>query len=150
MTELNRSPVLLHIRCPRDIDPAVYQRVVEMAQDVTPVVQVLPPAALIADITGSLRYHRRGPAEVARMLRTRVLAHCGVPLLVGVGPSWSVAAMASREAATGAAEDGGVLVVDPHEVTAWLHPQPVRALDGIGPLLTELSQESPQVSAMSC
>ncbi|MBM9624198.1 DNA polymerase Y family protein [Streptomyces zhihengii] len=133
MTELHRSPVLLHVRCPRRIDPAAYRQVVERAQDVTPQVQVLPPAALIADVTGSLRYHRRGPADLARMLRTRVLAHSGIPLLIGVGPSWSVAAMASRAAATDAAEDGGVLAVEPQNVTAWLHPQPVRALDGIGP-----------------
>ncbi|TXS52749.1 hypothetical protein [Streptomyces sp. t39] len=130
MTELHRNRALLHVRWPREVDPGRCQQVIDLAQDVTPVVQVLPPTALIADVTGSLRYHNRGPGEVARMLRTRVLAHAGVPLLVGVGPSWSVAAMASRAAA---AENGGVLVVAPHEVTGWLHPLPVGRLDGIGP-----------------
>ncbi|MGW4866969.1 DNA polymerase Y family protein [Streptomyces chartreusis] len=57
----------------------------------------------------------------------------GVDVRVGIGPSITVAATASAQVS----KPGGVLAVDPGEVSAWLAPLPVDALHGIGPRQAE-------------
>ncbi|MER7108843.1 DinB/UmuC family translesion DNA polymerase [Streptomyces sp. NPDC000229] len=63
------------------------------------------------------------------MIRTRALALYGLPVVIGVGPNWTIAAMASCEPGR-----GGVRAVgsDPEAVAAFLHPRPVGELHGIG------------------
>ncbi|MFC9189321.1 hypothetical protein [Streptomyces cyaneofuscatus] len=65
---------ILHVRCPADVDPQVYRLLLGLVAEVTPVVQALPPSALVADVSGSLRYFGRDPSALARMIRTRALA----------------------------------------------------------------------------
>ncbi|MFD6798616.1 hypothetical protein [Streptomyces cyaneofuscatus] len=50
---------ILHVRCPADVDPQVYRLLLGLVAEVTPVVQALPPSALVADVSGSLRYFGR-------------------------------------------------------------------------------------------
>lgn len=111
------SPIL-HLRCPRDVDPDLYRLLLGLVADVTPVVQALPPSAAVADVSGSVRFFDRDPAELARMIRARALALYGLPVAIGVGPNWTVAAMASREPGR-----GGVRAVgsSPEAVAAFLH-----------------------------
>lgn len=60
-------------RCrPSTLDPQVYRLLLGLVAEVTPVVQALPPSALVADVSGSLRYFDRDPSGLARMIRTRV------------------------------------------------------------------------------
>ncbi|KOU50074.1 DNA polymerase Y family protein [Streptomyces sp. WM6378] len=122
---------ILHLRCARDIDEQVYRLVLGLIADITPVVQALPPAAAVADVAGSLRYHGQDPAHLARVLRARALGLYGVSVDVGVGPTWSVASMASQ-----APGPGGVCAVgaSSREVTAFLQPRPVGDLPGVGPV----------------
>lgn len=122
------SPTL-HLRCPVDVDPYLYRLLLGLVGDVTPVVQALPPSALVADVSGSMRFFDRDPAELARMIRARALALYGLPVMIGVGANWTIAAMASREPGP-----GGVCAVgsSPEAVSGFLHPRPVGELHGVG------------------
>lgn len=122
------SPIL-HLRCETGVDEELFRLLLGLVADVTPLVQALPPSALVADVSGSLRYWMRDPAELAAMIRTRALALYGVPVRIGVASSWAVAAMASREPGP-----RGVCVVGSttEAVEAFLHPRPVGELYGIG------------------
>ncbi|CAO0825393.1 UmuC domain-containing protein OS=Streptomyces microflavus OX=1919 GN=Smic_78970 PE=3 SV=1 [Streptomyces microflavus] len=94
-----------------------------------PVVQALPPSALVADVSGSLRYFDRDPSGLARMIRTRALARYGLDVKVGVASTWALAAMASNEAGPGGIRTVGATRED---VEAFLYPRPVGELYGIG------------------
>ncbi|MFJ2154333.1 hypothetical protein ACIOHB_37005 [Streptomyces microflavus] len=93
---------ILHLRCPADVDPQVYRLLLGLVAEVTPVVQALPPSALVADVSGSLRYFDRDPSGLARMIRTRALARYGLDVKIGVASTWALAAMASNETAPAA------------------------------------------------
>lgn len=122
------SPIL-HLRCPVDVDPVIYRLLLGLVADVTPVVQAVPPSVLVADVSGSIRFFDRDPAELGLMIRTRAMALYGLPVVIGVGPNWSVAAMASRDALR-----SGLVAVGaaPEQVAAFLHHRPVGELYGIG------------------
>jgi DNA polymerase-4 len=64
----------------------------------------------------------------AQALRSRVLAETGLSISIGVATSKLVAKMATE-----AAKPGGVRVIRAGEEAAFLAPQPVRALFGVGP-----------------
>ncbi|MFD0723812.1 DNA polymerase Y family protein [Streptomyces globosus] len=121
------SPIL-HLRCPMDVDPVIYRLLLGLVANVTPVVQAVPPSVLVADVSGSIRFFDRSPDDLARMIRTRALALYGLPVAIGIGPTWSVAAMASRDAV-----HCGLVAVgsSPEEVAAFLHHRPVGDLYGI-------------------
>lgn len=134
MDDEQRDPVgagspILHLRCPVDVDPVVYRLLLGLVADVTPVVQAVPPSVLVADVSGSIRFFDRDPAELGLMIRMRALALYGLPVVIGVGPTWSVAAMASRDATR-----SGLVAVGsrPEQVAAFLHHRPVGELYGIG------------------
>ncbi|MFM9700760.1 DNA polymerase Y family protein [Streptomyces europaeiscabiei] len=63
----------------------------------------------------------------------RTVARLGVDVRVGIGPTITVAATASAQVPA----PGGVLAVDPGQVTEWLGPLPIEALHGIGPRQAE-------------
>ncbi|MBT2369631.1 hypothetical protein J7E88_31270 [Streptomyces sp. ISL-10] len=98
-----------------------------VAENISPVVQALPPDAALVDVRGAERYFGRDTAELASLLRVRVLAHCGVDCVIGAGPGPMLARMAAREAAPGT-----TLVVTEDEAAAFLADKPVAALDGVG------------------
>ncbi|MBT2369157.1 hypothetical protein J7E88_28535 [Streptomyces sp. ISL-10] len=120
---------ILHLRCPSDVDPELYRLLLGLVADVTPVLQALPPSAAVADVSGSVQFFDHDPAGLARMIRARALALYGLQVAIGVGPNWTVAAMASREPG-----QDGVRAVgsSPEAVAAFLRPRPVGELDGIG------------------
>ncbi|MER6639084.1 DNA polymerase Y family protein [Streptomyces microflavus] len=121
---------ILHVRCPADVDPQVYRLLLGLVAEVTPVVQALPPSALVADVSGSLRYFGRDPSGLARMIRTRALARYGLDVKIGVASTWALAAMASNETAPGGIRTVGAAR---EEMEAFLYPRPVGELYGIGP-----------------
>ncbi|MFD7407769.1 hypothetical protein ACFV7R_35080 [Streptomyces sp. NPDC059866] len=63
------------------------------------------------------------------VLRVCTLFRLGADVRVGIGPSITVAATASGQIGG----PGGVLAIDPDQVTEWLSPLPVDALHGLGP-----------------
>ncbi|MFJ8762947.1 hypothetical protein [Streptomyces cyaneofuscatus] len=121
---------ILHLRCPAYVDPQVYRLLLGLVAEVTPVVQALPPSALVADVSGSLRYFGRDPSALARMIRTRALARYGLDVKIGVASTWALAAMASNETGPGGIRTVGAAR---EETEAFLYPRPVAELYGIGP-----------------
>ncbi|MFF3327183.1 hypothetical protein [Streptomyces sp. NPDC002889] len=99
-----------------------------LAEGISPVVQALPPDAVLIDVRGAERYFGRDATRLASLLRVRALAHCGVDCVVGVGPGPMLARMVAR-----AAGPGTTLVVTQDEAARFLADKPVAALDGVGP-----------------
>ncbi|MER6617416.1 DNA polymerase Y family protein [Streptomyces xantholiticus] len=100
-----------------------------LAEDISPVVQALPPDGALVDVRGAERYFGRDAAQLAALLRVRALAHCGVDCVIGAGPVPMLARMAAREAVP-----GRTLVVSEEESAAFLAAKPVAVLDGVGPV----------------
>ncbi|MGI5399994.1 DNA polymerase Y family protein [Streptomyces sp. CA-135486] len=98
-----------------------------LAEDISPVVQALPPDAALVDVRGAERYFGRDTAQLGSLLRVRALAHCGVECAIGAGPNPMLARMAAREAGPGT-----TLVVTDDEAAGFLADKPVAALDGVG------------------
>jgi len=130
---MNPQPHVLYVQLAtahrRDVpDPADFGHVLELALDLTPVIEQLPPDALLLDIAGAQAYFNRSPAELAARLRIRALATHGLDLTVGAAPNPLLATMAAHHAGPGA-----VRVLTHDQVQDFLAPLPVTALPGIGP-----------------
>ncbi|MET7728904.1 DNA polymerase Y family protein [Streptomyces mirabilis] len=128
-TEARRVGSVVHVRCPDRLPGDVYRQVLEQLAELSPVVQALPPTAALVELKGALRYHGVDARRLGEVLRVRTISRLGVDVRVGIGPTVTVAATASGQI-TG---PGGVLAIDPGQVTDWLGPLPVEALHGIGP-----------------
>ncbi|MEU3078295.1 DNA polymerase Y family protein [Streptomyces laurentii] len=99
-------------------------------EDITPVVQALPPDAALADVTGSVRYFGCDAVGIARLIRVRALAWYGLNCAVGVAANPLLARMAGQGGPPGAVR----FVPDtPRDVAAFLERKPVIALYGVGP-----------------
>ncbi len=96
--------------------------------EAVPVVEALSIDEAFLDARGLERITGT-PAEIAARLRREVLAQVGLPLTVGVARTKSLAKVAS-----GVAKPDGLLVVEPEEEEAFLHPLDVGRLWGVGPV----------------
>jgi DNA polymerase-4 len=98
----------------------------EVFHTITPLVEPIASDEAFLDVGGARR--RLGsPAEIAALIRARVLDQYGITCSVGVASSKFVAKLASKQC-----KPDGMLVVPPDEVVAFLHPLPVSALWGVG------------------
>lgn len=104
----------------------VSTRVMAILRDITPLVAPLSVDEAFLDVSGSRRLFGT-PAEIARLIRARVLAEEGLTCSVGVAPTMFVAKIASTRS-----KPDGLLVVPADEVLAFLHPLPTSALWGVG------------------
>ncbi|WP_405510594.1 hypothetical protein OG323_37520 (plasmid) [Streptomyces cyaneofuscatus] len=118
-----RQQVLFHIRlqCPDRLP-----ELMEVLGRFTPIVQALPPSAAIAEMSGALRLFDADPVDLAHRVRIQALALYGLDTAVGIGPSWSVAAMGATHAGA-----KGLLQVRPAEVDMFLGPRAIDDLYGI-------------------
>ncbi|MFJ4921442.1 DNA polymerase thumb domain-containing protein [Streptomyces sp. NPDC088725] len=100
-----------------------------LAEDISPVVQALPPDAALVDVRGAERYFGQDARGLAAVLRVRALAHAGADCTIGVAATPMLSRMAARRA-----EPGTTLVIadGEREVRRFLAPMPVAALPGIG------------------
>ncbi|UUU20940.1 DNA polymerase Y family protein [Streptomyces sp. DSM 40750] len=98
-----------------------------LIEDVTPVVEALPPDGALADLRGAERYFGRDAEELARLIRVRALALYGIDCVIGAGPGPLLARLA-----LGAAAPGSPCAVPEDLVVDFLAELPVRALPGVG------------------
>ncbi len=104
----------------------------------TPLVEGIALDEAFLDVTGSVHLLGGGPS-VAHAIRHRVQEELRLTCSVGVARTKLMAKLASKAAKPTADEHGitpgpGVFVVEPHDELSFLHPMPVRALWGIGPV----------------
>jgi len=96
--------------------------------DTSPLVQALSIDEAFLDVRGMERSVGT-PMEIAVRLRRAVREQVGLPITVGIARTKFLAKVAS-----GVAKPDGLLVVPPDRELAFLHPLPVEALWGVGPV----------------
>jgi DNA polymerase IV len=116
--------------------------------ETTPFVEGLSIDEAFLDV-GGLRRISGTPTEIAVRLRREVLEQVGLPVTVGVARTKFLAKVAS-----GVAKPDGLLVVPTDGELAFLHPLPVEALWGVGPVTAAKLREASittvaQVAALS-
>jgi DNA polymerase-4 len=105
---------------------AASRAVMSIFRDVTPLVEPLSLDEAFLDVAGAVRLLGR-PAEIAALIRRRILAEQRLTCSVGVAPTKFVAKLASTRA-----KPDGLVVVPADRVLDYLHPLPVEALWGVG------------------
>ncbi|WP_351233911.1 hypothetical protein [Streptomyces sp. NPDC002133] len=108
----------------------LYEQLLTLLQGITPRVMALPPDAVDLDITGALKFFGKDPYGLAQLVRLRTLALYGVQTTAAAAGSRMLAAMAAATTPPGTTT---VIGPDAYEVAAFLRPQPVSALYGVGP-----------------
>jgi len=95
--------------------------------ETAPVVEALSIDEAFLDVSGLERISGT-PREIAHRLRREVRHQVGLPITVGVARTKFLAKVAS-----GSAKPDGLLVVEPEDELAFLHPLAVERLWGVGP-----------------
>ncbi len=104
-----------------------YSRVVmDLLRDVTPLVEPLSIDEAFLDVAGARRL-LGSPWRIGTDIRARVEAQTGLTCSVGAAATKYIAKLASSRA-----KPDGLLVVPRDETLAFLHPQPISALWGVG------------------
>ncbi len=102
--------------------------VFDVFEDTTPFVEALSIDEAFLDV-GGLRKIAGTPTEIAVRLRREVRERVGLPITVGVARTKFLAKVAST-----VAKPDGLLVVPADRELEFLHPLPVEALWGVGPV----------------
>jgi DNA polymerase-4 len=109
----------------------------EVLLSFTPLVEPIGLDEAFLDVRGAL--HLMGsPATIGASIRQRVREALSLDCSVGGGRSKMIAKLASRAAKPRAGPEGklpgkGVVIVEPHDELAFLHPKAVEQLWGVGP-----------------
>jgi DNA polymerase-4 len=114
---------------PGDFDAytAASKAVFAVFADTTPLVEGVSIDEAFLDVRGLAR-SVGSPEKIATTLRARVRDEIGLPLSIGIARTKFLAKVASQEA-----KPDGLVIVEPDEEEAFLHPLPVRRLWGVGP-----------------
>ncbi len=131
--------------CPHAVFVAPrFERYAEMSRrlhgvfrEFTPLVEGVALDEAFLDVTGSARLFGSGP-DMAAAVRHRVAEKLGLACSVGVAPVKFLAKLASEAAKPRATLAGmvagpGVVVIEPGQELAFLHPLPIESLWGVGP-----------------
>ncbi len=100
-------------------------------EEMAPVVEGLSMEEAFLNVRGLERILGT-PREIAVRLRERAREQVGLAVTVGIARTKVLAKMASR-----AAKPDGLLVIEPADEAAFLHPLPVEALWGVGEVTAE-------------
>ncbi len=114
------------------------RRLHEILASFTPLVEGISLDEAFLDVSGAVHLFGEG-ARIGHAIRDRVRSEMSLPCSVGVGRSKLMAKLASKAAKPRASRSGiapgpGVVEVRREDELAFLHPMPVRALWGIGPV----------------
>jgi DNA polymerase IV len=102
------------------------KRVMALLGEITPMVEPLSIDEAFLDVKGAIRLLGT-PWQIGTRLRALVFERTGLHCSVGAASTKYVAKLAS-----GRAKPDGLLVIPASETIAFLHPQPVTALWGVG------------------
>lgn len=111
------------------------REVYEIFEDTSPLVEGISIDEAFLD-AGGLEHISGGPVETAENLRRRVREEAGLAISVGVARTKFMAKMASARA-----KPDGLLVIEPDREMSFLHPLPVEALWGVGPVTSRKLRE---------
>ena len=119
----------------------VSREVHDVFHSVTPIVEPISLDEAFLDVSGARRLLGGGRA-IAELIRQRIDERLGLACSVGVAPNKFLAKLASEAAKPTATPHRvlaghGVVVVSPGEELAFLHPLPVQAMWGVGPVTLE-------------
>lgn len=104
-------------------------RVIEVLNDFTPLVQRISIDEAFLDVSGAI--HLFGPAEaIGRQIRARVRDEIGLPISVGAAGTKHLAKIASQ-----VAKPDGMVVVPIGGEREFLDPLPVGLIWGVGPVM---------------
>jgi DNA polymerase-4 len=99
----------------------------DVLRSITPLVEPLSLDEAFLDVAGARRRLGDGPA-IARLVRSQIMDETGLIASVGVATTKFLAKIASD-----LSKPDGLLVVEPGEEDAFLHPLPLGRLWGVGP-----------------
>lgn len=120
-------PDAVAIRPDYDAYEAVSDGVFAIFSSITPTVERVSLDEAFLDLAGTGRL-LGDPVAVGELIRALVADEQRIPCSVGIAPTKLVAKMASN-----AAKPDGLVRVRPGEVVAFLHPQAVEKIWGVGP-----------------
>jgi len=109
---------------------AVARQIRALMAPLTPLVQPLSIDEAVLDLSGTASLHRAPPAVMLARLARAIEAEVGVTVSIGVAPNRLLAKLAAERD-----KPRGYAVVGAAEAAAWLAPQPVAVLPGVGPAL---------------
>ncbi|WP_420240734.1 DNA polymerase IV [Roseiterribacter gracilis] len=132
---LSLCPDAVVIRPRMELYAQVGRQVRAIMRDATPLVEALSIDEAFLDLTGTAKLHRAVPAETLAKLARQIEAELGVTVSIGLAPNKFLAKMASE-----IDKPRGFAVVGRNDIRAFLDPQPIRALWGVGPKLEEKLQ----------
>ena len=109
----------------------ISERVMEIFQSYTPLVEPISLDEAFLDVTGSQKLFGSG-REIATKIRAQVEKEEGITCSVGIAQSKFIAKLASQHC-----KPNGMLEIKPDRILEFLHPLPVRAIWGVGPKTAE-------------
>ncbi len=119
-------PDLIEVSPRFDAYTEASRAVFEIFRDTSPIVEPMSIDEAFIDVAGLWRLSGT-PAEIATRLRARVADEVGLPISIGVARTKFLAKVASA-----VSKPDGLLVVEPDDELAFLHPLPIERLWGVG------------------
>ncbi|WP_295878803.1 DNA polymerase IV [uncultured Thiohalocapsa sp.] len=121
-----RCPDAVYLRPRMAHYAAVSRRIRRELDGISPLVEAVSIDEACVDVSGLERLFGP-PAAIGALAKRRIRDACGLTASVGIGPNRLIAKLASEYR-----KPDGLTVVAPDQVQAFLDPQPVAVLRGVG------------------
>lgn len=108
------------------------RRIRTMMEALTPLVQPLSIDEAVLDLSGTAALHGAPPAAVLARFASAVEREVGVTVSIGLAANRLMAKLAAERD-----KPRGFAVIGAEEAAAWLAPQPVSLLPGVGPAMAK-------------